>query len=144
MKSTLQYLIHWPSDLLIVITNASLTGNCNLSKLKGRSVGMSGIHFYRYRLYICVPSLVEIAPGVPELCWNIHTHIHPFLYTGCPRRNVPDFWEGVPYGKVYRYNPTHLCPKLNGYGDNGQRKAWSSSSSMHCSYQLTYVINVCL
>jgi len=29
--------------------------------------------------------------------------------------------EGVPYVKVYRYNPKQLCPKLNGYGDNGQR-----------------------
>ena len=29
--------------------------------------------------------------------------------------------EGVPYVKVYRYNPKHLCPKLNGYGDNDQR-----------------------
>jgi len=29
--------------------------------------------------------------------------------------------EGVPYVKVYRYNPKHLCPKLTGYGDNGQR-----------------------
>ena len=29
--------------------------------------------------------------------------------------------EGVPYVKVYRYNPKHLCQKLNGYGDNGQR-----------------------
>jgi hypothetical protein len=29
--------------------------------------------------------------------------------------------EGVPYVKIYRYNPKHLCPKLNGYGDNGQR-----------------------
>ena len=29
--------------------------------------------------------------------------------------------EGVPYVKAYRYNPKHLCPKLNGYGDNGQR-----------------------
>ena len=29
--------------------------------------------------------------------------------------------EGVPYVKVYRYNPKHLCPNLNGYGDNGQR-----------------------
>jgi hypothetical protein len=27
--------------------------------------------------------------------------------------------EGVPYVKVYRYNPKHLCPKLNVYGDNG-------------------------
>ena len=34
--------------------------------------------------------------------------------------------EGVHYVKVYRYNPKHLCPKLNGYGDNGQRilKLW--------------------
>jgi hypothetical protein len=29
--------------------------------------------------------------------------------------------EGVPHVKIYRYNPKHLCPKLNGYGDNGQR-----------------------
>ena len=29
--------------------------------------------------------------------------------------------ESVPYVKVYRYNPKYLYPKLNGYGDNGQR-----------------------
>ena len=29
--------------------------------------------------------------------------------------------ESVPYVKVYRYNPKHLYPKLNGYGDKGQR-----------------------
>jgi len=29
--------------------------------------------------------------------------------------------ESVSYAKVYRYNPKHLYPKLNGYGDNGQR-----------------------
>jgi len=29
--------------------------------------------------------------------------------------------EGVPYAKVYRYNPKHLCPKWKVYGDNGQR-----------------------
>jgi hypothetical protein len=23
--------------------------------------------------------LVEIAPGVPELCWNIHTHKHTYI-----------------------------------------------------------------
>jgi len=28
--------------------------------------------------------------------------------------------EGVPYVKLYRYNPKHLYPKLNGYGDNGE------------------------
>jgi hypothetical protein len=30
--------------------------------------------------------------------------------------------ENVPYVKVHQYNPKHLYPKLNGYGDNGQRK----------------------
>jgi hypothetical protein len=30
--------------------------------------------------------------------------------------------EGVHYVKVYRYNPKHLCPKLDGYGDNGHWK----------------------
>jgi len=29
--------------------------------------------------------------------------------------------EGVPYVKLYRYNPKHLYQKLNGYGDNGKR-----------------------
>jgi len=34
--------------------------------------------------------------------------------------------EGVPYVKLYRYNPKHLYPKLNCYGDNGKRslKLW--------------------
>ena len=29
--------------------------------------------------------------------------------------------ESVPYVELYQYNPKHLYPKLNGYGDNGQR-----------------------
>jgi hypothetical protein len=45
--------------------------------------------------------------------------------------------EGVPYVKVHRYNPKHLCPKLNGYVDNGQRKVWSSGGYTHCTCQLT-------
>ena len=34
--------------------------------------------------------------------------------------------ENVPYVKVYRNNPKRLYPKLNGYGDNGERnlKVW--------------------
>ena len=37
--------------------------------------------------------------------------------------------ESVPYVKLYRYNPKHLYPKSNGYGDNGQRKVWTSCIS---------------
>jgi len=28
--------------------------------------------------------------------------------------------EGVPYVKLYRYNPKHLYPKLNVFRDNGK------------------------
>ena len=41
--------------------------------------------------------------------------------------------ESVPYVKLYRYNPKHLYPKLNGYGDNGQRKVWASGVSKYCT-----------
>ena len=41
--------------------------------------------------------------------------------------------ESVPYVKLYRYNPKHLYPKLNGYGDNGQRKVWTSCISASCT-----------
>jgi len=45
--------------------------------------------------------------------------------------------EGVPYAKIYRYNPKHLTPKWNGDGDNGLRKVWSSCGSTHCTCRLT-------
>ena len=45
--------------------------------------------------------------------------------------------EGVPYVKPYRYNPKHLYPKLNGYGDNGHRKVWASVVSTYCKPSVT-------
>ena len=45
--------------------------------------------------------------------------------------------ESVPYVKLYRYNPKHLYPKLNGYGDNGQRKVWASGASTYCTPSVT-------
>jgi len=45
-----------------------------------------------------------------------HSHIYRVSQEECAR-----FREGVPYVKVYRYNPKHLYPKLSGYGDNDQR-----------------------
>jgi hypothetical protein len=52
-------------------------------------------------------------------------------------------WESVPYVKIYRYNPKHLYPKLNGYGDKGQRKVWSSGGSTHCTLSADRVPHVC-
>ena len=42
------------------------------------------------------------------------------------RRECARLRENVPYVKVHRYNPKHLYPKLNGYGDNGETslKVW--------------------
>ena len=51
--------------------------------------------------------------------------------------------ESVPNVKIYRYNPKHLYPKLNGYGDNGQRKVWSSGESTHCTLSANSVPHVC-
>jgi hypothetical protein len=45
--------------------------------------------------------------------------------------------ESVPYVKLYRYNPKHLHPKLNGYGDNGHRKVWASGVSTYCKPSVT-------
>ena len=45
--------------------------------------------------------------------------------------------ESVPYVKLYRYNPKHLYPKLNGYGDNCHRKVWASGVSTYCTPSVT-------
>ena len=45
--------------------------------------------------------------------------------------------ESVPYVKLYRYNPKHLYPKLNGYGDDGHRKVWASGVSTYCTPSVT-------
>jgi len=47
-------------------------------------------------------------------------HLHGVIYR-VSQEECARLWEGVPYVKVYRYNPKHLCPNLNSYGDNGQR-----------------------
>jgi len=58
--------------------------------------------------------------------------------------------ESVPYVKLYRYNPKHLYPKFNGYGDNGQRslKIWQLLltywlPNTHWNWQ-EYVVSVML
>jgi hypothetical protein len=45
--------------------------------------------------------------------------------------------ESVPYVKIYRYNPKHLYPKLNCYGDNGHRNVWASGVSTYCTPSVT-------
>jgi hypothetical protein len=53
---------------------------------------------------------------------NIVPSFYIVAYIQVSQEECARLREGVPYGKVYRYNPKHLCPKLNSYGVNGQRK----------------------
>ena len=51
----------------------------------------------------------------------IINHLAPNYVYRVSRGECARLRENVPYVKVHRYNPKHLHPKLNGYGDNGQR-----------------------
>ena len=58
---------------------------------------------------------------------------------------MPELRESVPYVKVHRFNPKHLYPKLNGYGDNREGKVWSSFGSTYCTcfvYCYSYIAHV--
>ena len=44
-----------------------------------------------------------------------------YIYTGCPRRNVPDFGRVFLMLKYTDITQKHIYSKLNGYGANGQR-----------------------
>ena len=59
--------------------------------------------------------------------------LHIITYTECPGGECATLRGNVPYVKVHRSNPKHLYPKLNGYGDNGERKVWSSCGSTYCT-----------
>jgi len=59
---------------------------------------------------------VRIIKEMPGLVGSGTLYIYRASQEECARLR----W-GVPYVKVYRYYPKHLYPKLNGYGDNGQR-----------------------
>ena len=60
--------------------------------------------------------LVDIQTCTVYIYIYTHTHTHRV-----PQEECAILRESVPYVKLYRYNPKHLYPKLNGYGDNGQR-----------------------
>ena len=65
--------------------------------------------------------LVMIRNKNKKVPWRRWSSIYRVSQEECARLR-----EGVPYVNVYRYNPKHLCPKLNGYGDKDQRslKLW--------------------
>ena len=69
----------------------------------------------------------------------IYLYIYIYIYRVSQEERTK-LREGVPYVKLYRYNTKHLCPKLNGYWDNGQIKLWTSFGSTNDSCQLVNFI----
>jgi len=67
-----------------------------------------------------------------KLIWGLQHAALKTIYR-VSQEECARLWESVPYVKVYQYNPKHLYPKLNGYGDNGQRKVRSSCGSTYCT-----------
>ena len=72
----------------------------------------NGCAFWNFSIALCSKNI------------NIHT-----VYNSKYRVSEEEWTklrESVPYVKLYRYNPKHLYPMLNGHGDNGQRslKVW--------------------
>jgi len=66
---------------------------------------------------------VRILPALPKVNWSYPPVLKIYRVS---LEEPTKLREGVPNVKIYRYNPKHLYPKLNGYGDNGQRslKLW--------------------
>ena len=68
---------------------------------------------------------------------NFISIINSWSSNKCSIQGVPGecarLRENVSYIKVHRYNPKHLYPKFNCYGDNGERKMWSSCGSTYCT-----------
>ena len=73
--------------------------------------------------------------------WNtceIKTTNKIYIYTyRVSQEECTKLRESVPYVELYRYNPKHLYPKLNGYGDNGHREVWASGVSKYCKPSVT-------
>ena len=65
------------------------------------------------------------------LWWQIQDAFAPLYRVS--RGECVRLRENVPYVKIHRSNTKHLYPKLNGYGDNGQKKVWSSCGSTYCT-----------
>ena len=67
-------------------------------------------------IVLFIPLCTESISIYVSVCICIYIYIYRVSQEECEILR-----EGVPYVKLYRYNPKHLYPKLNGYGDNGQR-----------------------
>ena len=89
-------------------------------------VGHDPFHF-PYPLFLPIYSLSSYSYNINSIYYLrlgrqpvagviLHITLYKVSLAECARLR-----QNVPYVKVHRYNPKHLYPKSNGYGDNGER-----------------------
>jgi len=85
-------------------------------------------HLWGHREVI-IWAVLRLIQGGPKVCIQ-----QLFILYRVSQEEWTKLQESVSYVKIYRYNPKHLCPKLNSYGDKGQRKVWPFCSSTYCTW----------
>jgi hypothetical protein len=65
-----------------------------------------------------------------------------YMYTGCPRRNGPDFERGFLMVKYTDITENTYVQSLTFTEIMAREKVWSSGGSMNYSYQLRKVVSV--
>jgi hypothetical protein len=86
-------------------------------------------------MYVCAWVCIFSVWVLVWVCLGVFAYVPCVCVCGCvcvcvyrvSREECIIIREGVPYVKVYRYNPKHLYQELNVYGNKGQRKVWSAS-----------------
>ena len=107
------------------------------SRYRAGSMTAAASELARYKLHLLGVQEVRwdregtVRRGVSIFCMEKERKIRS-IYT-VSQEEWTKLRESVPYVELYRYNSKHLYPKLNGYGDNGQRKVWTSCISMYCT-----------
>ena len=84
---------------------------------------------------VCIPLMTQNYLWKHILEYSPHIlgpSVQIIIYRVC-RGECDRLREKVSCVKVHRYYPKHLYPKLNSYGDNGERKVWSSCGSTYCT-----------
>ena len=97
------------------------------------------VKYYVSKIYIYKTKLnFTESWGKTEVLFYIYVSVyHKSIIYRVSQEECARLRESVPYVKLYRYNPKHLYPKLNGYGDNGHRKVWASGVSTYCTPSVT-------
>ena len=115
---------HYHENPCTKYPNNGVLKMCSLSLSSPRLVVLHLNNFYNGIIVIVFfPVMLRLwdVPAGRSVFEYVCVYIYRVSQEECARLR-----KCVPYVKLYRYNPKPLYPKLNGYGDNGQKslKLW--------------------